>query len=70
MPLARTLIFPRIPLISNPFCRLGFRRIYVRIYECQNQAKKLKSMIADLCYLSENYKNFAHFRWSEIESEQ
>jgi len=50
--------------------RLGFRRFDVRIYECLNRAKKLKSMIADLCYLSENYKNFAHFILSENEPEK
>jgi len=66
----RRPIFSRIALISNPFGHLGIRWIYVRIYECRNRAKKLKSMIADLSYLSENYKNFAHFILSGIEPEK
>jgi hypothetical protein len=70
MSVEQRLIFPCIALISNPFGHLGFRWIYVRIYECQNWAKNLKSMIADLCYLSENYKNSAPFRLSDLEPEK
>jgi hypothetical protein len=70
IPTAETARFPHVPPPFNRSRRLGIAQIDGRIYGCRNRAKKSKSMIADLCYLSENYKNFAHFIVSEKEPEK